>query len=693
MDNLSVSFRPDAINTSSSLENTCNVSETGEDTPGPPYAISGVYQPLGNMNPLIGSSSFGVWTLALNDNEPADGGILEDWSITVCYEVPSNPPVLVNNLLLQVPRGDQRTITQTYLLTEDATSSPTQLVYTLETLPSEGTLRLNGSPLLAGHTFTQANINNGQLVYQHNGGIILSDDFAFTVTNNDGVSITGNLFQIQITVMPMQVTTVQTGTIGCHGGSNAAISVTVSGGLPPYDYALNGGSYQASNQFSGLAAGSYVVTVRDALDDVVSSSSFQISEPTAVSGMAQVNNNQITVTPSGGTPPYTYQLNGGTPQSSNTFSSLPNGTYILTIIDNNGCTGSTQATVLVNTLNVSAAIAQQITCHDSNNGIIVVLANGGSAPYVYSLNGGAYQSNNTFTNLASGVYTITVRDNDGFTRTTSPYTVVNPPALTGSAMVNTNTITVAAMGGTGTLSYRLNGGTPQSSPVFSGLANGNYTITVTDTNGCTLMLNATVAVNTLAVNTSLVQGITCHDANDAILAANASGGTPPLQYSLNGGAYQSNNTFTNLAPGVYTITVRDNDGFTRTTSPYTVVNPPALTGSAMVNTNTITVAAMGGTGTLSYRLNGGTPQSSPVFSGLANGNYTITVTDTNGCTLMLNATVAVNSLVVSASIVEAISCHGVHDAVIMATVSGGTAPYSYSLDGLVWQDSPIFTNL
>ena len=692
-DNLNISFNAASPNSATALENTCNASETGLYNPGPPYAIEGSFQPIGDLDDLVGENSVGMWTLQLNDNATADGGILEEWSITVCYEIPSIPPFLLNNEMLIVLHNTQETITTAYLEASDGMSAPEDLFFILTDMPNEGMLFLNGVMLNLGDSFTQADINDGLLVYQHEGGVVLMDEFTFDLENAVGLVTPGNVFQIEILIEPLTVDYNQLQENACHGDNNASLEVIAEGGVMPYEYSLNDGEFQDDNVFTGLSAGGYVVSVRDMTGNVVSTNSFLIMQPEELMVTATVDEDQITVNAMGGTPAYTYQLNDNPPQTNAVFSDLANGTYTITVTDANDCQTTIMATVAVNTLVITANVVQQISCHDVNDGIITALVTGGTMPYQYRLNGGDLQAESTFTNLAAGTYTVEVLDQEGFTQSSNTLTIINPPQLTLGAMVDEDMITLNAAGGTAPLMYQLNDETPQPSPIFADLANGTYTMTVIDANGCMLSTTATVAVNSLVVSASLVNNISCHDANDGAITVTVSGGMPSYQYSLDGINFQTDNTFGGLSAGTYTVTVLDSEGFTRSTNSVTITNPAEITGSVAVVVRTITVTATGGTAPLMYQLEDGALQNSPVFTDIPNGTYTVTVIDANGCELELSATVAVNTLVVAAALVNNISCHNANDGVISVTVSGGTPPYEYSLDGMNFQADNTFGGL
>ncbi len=217
---------------------------------------------------------------------------------------------------------------------------------------------------------------------------MLTDEFVFDLENSAGLVAPNNIFQIEILIEPLVVDFNQLLENACHSDANASLEVIAEGGVMPYVYALNNGDFQTDNVFTGLSAGSYVVSVMDMTGNVVSTNSFLIMHPEELMAMAAVEDDQITITPVGGSPSYTYQLNDNAPQSSSVFSDLVNGTYIITVTDANGCQTTVMATVAVNTLAITAAIVQQISCHDANDGIITALVSGGMEPYQYRINGG-----------------------------------------------------------------------------------------------------------------------------------------------------------------------------------------------------------------------------------------------------------------------------------------------------------------
>lgn len=373
----------------------------------------------------------------------------------------------------------------------------------------------------------------------------------------------------------------------------------------------------------------------------------------------------VTATTSGATGTLEYSI-GGAYQSSNVFT-VPAGVYTATVREagNTACNATATAVTISEPAAIggSAAVGT-VLCHGGST-TLTVTATGGTGALQYSLNGGAYQSSNTFSvNAAGSPYTVTVKDANNCTVSLSSVSVSEPAsAVSASASVTTpiavfggtGTVTVTGTGGTGAKTYIITTGptintTGASSGVFSGLLAGNYVFTATDANGCTGTASLTVtqpaAVCNLAVTTA-AGTISCHGGTTT-LTATATGANGAVEYSLNGGAFQSSNTFTvNAAGSPYTVVAREVaiPSCSATATALTVTEPTAVAASAAVTTaiaafggtGTITVTGTGGTGAKTYVITSGTTinttgATSGVFTGLASGTYTFTATDANSCT-------------------------------------------------------------
>ncbi len=274
-------------------------------------------------------------------------------------------------------------------------------------------------------------------------------------------------------------------------------------------------------------------------------------------------------------------------------------------------------------------------------------------------------------------------------------------------------ITVNASGGSG-FTYSLNGGASQASGNFTGLGAGSFTITAKNSNGCSGTATFTLtAPNPCAGVTITVTGSTGNPTtgggNNGSINVSASGGTGPFTYSRDGVNYQSSGLFTNLTAGPYTITAKDANGCTGSTNfsltdPCTgvIITVTAVTTnptSAGATNGSINATAAGGTGPIQYRLGTGTYQAGGTFSNLGAGTYSVTARDANGCTGTANFTlsdpnpcagVVINH---NSTVTGHIPCSASGTGSIIANPTGGTGPYTYSLNGGSFQSSGIFNNL
>ncbi|MBL0134203.1 MAG: hypothetical protein IPP79_09405 [Chitinophagaceae bacterium] len=492
------------------------------------------------------------------------------------------------------------------------------------------------------------------------------------------------------------------------GNSNGSITATGVGGTAPYQYSIDGTTFQASNVFAGLAAGTYTITIRDA-SNCTSTTSLTITNSTGATvsttssnSTCGNNNGSITATGNGGTAPYQYSIDGTNFQASNNFAGLAAGTYTVSIKDANGCINTTSVTI-ANTTGASITIAGTNSTCGSNNGSITATGTGGTAPYQYSIDGTTYQASNIFTALAAGSYTIYIKDaNNCVQSTTILLTNIAGATVTAVAASSTcgaanGSITATGTGGTAPYQYSINGITFQAGNVFAGLNAGNYTITIKDANNC--INTVAVTVNNIAgatVSATTTNG-TCGNANGTITAT-GNGGTAPYQYSIDGINFQAAANFTGLSAGTYTITIKDANNCINTSS-VIVSNSNGATVTASStnstcgnNNGSITANGTGGLSPYQYSIDGINFQASAVFNALSAGNYTITIKDANNCISTVSVTVSNTSGAIVAAISTNASC-GVNNGSITATGTGGTTPYQYSIDGTTFQASNNFTAL
>lgn len=480
-------------------------------------------------------------------------------------------------------------------------------------------------------------------------------DVTLVVTTNWGCTDT---VTYTVSVQPTPEFTTDVADVLCFGQSNGSITVNITVGNSPVSYSINGGPGQSSNIFSGLAAGTYLISITT-VDGCEASASVTVDQP------AQLVASEVSTTPAlcfgqasgavevtatGGTTPYSYSVDGGASQASGVFTGLTGGVHVFTVTDDNGCTATVSVTVGQPDQIVVDASSSPVLCNGDATGSITVTATGGTTPYQYSVDGGAnYQASGTFTDLPAGSYVVVVEDDNGCS--VSEGVIITEPAQALSATADvqnvactgddSGVITVTASGGIGARTYSLDGGTTtQSGNVFSGLAAGDYTVTVTDANGCTATVDVTVAEPAqLLTSTVDVTPVSCNGEGDGMIDVTATGGDAPYEYSFNAGVtWQSSSTFTDLAPGTYTVLVRDANGCEVATivvmtqpAPLTVAETASSDASCEgASDGSFTVAAAGGTSPYTYTLNGNS-NTDGVFGSVTSGDNLVTVTDASGC--------------------------------------------------------------
>jgi SprB repeat len=493
-------------------------------------------------------------------------------------------------------------------------------------------------------------------------------------------------------------------------GSNAGtVTVTATGGTAPYQYSINNGViYQSNNFFTGLLPGTYILKVKDAAGCINSASITIISGPAPLlnaipaSATCGLTNGTINAFGSAGTAPLQYSINGNIFQPSGLFSNLTPGSYTVTVKDAIGCIVSVNVTIANNPAPTISASTTPAACGNVN-GTITATGLNGVAPLTYSINGTIFQGSPLFSGLAAGAYTVSVKDVFGCIATTTvtvastggpTATAVSSPSSCASA---NGTVTVTGIG-TAPFTYSINNGVSyQTSNVFTGLAAGNYLVLVKDAVGCigavVVIVNAIAGPTLTATSTPAACTI-----NNGTITATGSGGSAPLQYSIDGVSYSSVFSFTTLVPNTYTVYVKDALGCINTTT-VVVGNASNLNvslsaiSSSCGNNGTITAVATGGVGLLQYNINGGAYQVGNIFNGLAPGTYTINVKDANGCIVTKFAViVSVSGLALSVSVPLQATCT-TPNAVIIASGSGGTSPLTYSINGTTYQSSGTFINV
>jgi len=540
----------------------------------------------------------------------------------------------------------------------------------------------------------------------------------YTVTDGNTCKYPGS---VSFTVAPTLSVSISATALTCAGGCNSIITSTVGGGTPTYTYTWSGpGVCVACPIQTNMCVGSYTCQVTDANGCVQSPTVALTSPPpmtiTLVPTQPTCNascNGSILATISGGTSPYpgvnwspsVFPNPPGTLNPTNLCGGLaPGTTYTLTITDNNGCVDSNSVTLIKPSLLTIASVnTGSVTCTGLCNGTATATPSGGTPPYTYSWDGGAFTNSDSTSGLCAGPHIVGVKDANGCSGTFN-FNIIGPNPISVSIINVVNTCGVCSgsatanpFGGTSPYTYTWSP-TGGNLVTADSLCIGNYTVTVGDANNCPVatapcLIGPTVNV---AISASS-QSVSCNNACDGIANGTASNGTAP--YTM---VWTSSPTYAivtscvavtscsvaNLCPGVYIITATDANGCGNKDS-VTVGNPPILTvGGSTTNatcfgkcTGSATVTPFGGTSPYNVTWSDG-PIGTP-RSNMCSGVYTANVLDSKGCPAAKTFTITSNpQFTVTPTTTSPLACGGTTGS-ITVTPSGGTPTYTVS-----WANPP-----
>ncbi len=388
---------------------------------------------------------------------------------------------------------------------------------------------------------------------------------------------------------------------------------------------------------------------------------------------------------------FSWLQNGSVISNNSLFSVCPtqNTQYVGQVVYN-GCNGA--IVTLYDTVNVAVTLPFQSSiqsvqpsgCTPQNNGSASTSIVSGTGPFTYLWNTGATTS--AITNLGPGIYTCTITDPLGCSKQDSvvlqypSFLSVNPATIQNASCASSanGIVTINATGGIAPYSYSWSNGA--TGAVNSSLASGNYTVTITDQNGCTaLQTNSITQPTALNVIPSLVNN-NCFGGSTGSISLNVSGSTPPYTYAWTPNV-SSSNIGSGLINGNYFITVTDNNGCTALANA-TVTSPTALIFNASITNSTcqlpnatINVNPIGATSGYTYNWSNGIVSFNN--QNILPGVYTLTVTDNLGC--ISDTTINITSTSIPALTIAGNDsiCNG-NSVTLTANVNNGTSPFNYN---------------
>ena len=491
--------------------------------------------------------------------------------------------------------------------------------------------------------------------------------------------------------------------IKCFGDSTGKVDITVTGGIPPYNFVWNNGA--TTEDLYNLKSGKYTVVVTDA-NGCQEASSTSVIEPAKLTAVVEdvkhikcsgYNTGSISIAVAGGAAPYKYKWSNGA--VSQDISGVKAGAYTVSITDANGCIVSAKATINEPELLIVAVANQKnVSFFGGSNGSINVSVSGGVAPYSYTWSNGA--TTRDVSGLKSGNYSLLVKDANGCIK--NVYVLVSEPQelilkLDHVKNIKCNgekagVIQVSIKGGVPPYKYKWNNGAETEDQ--SDLVAGNYSLEVTDANGNKKTLSANITQpDYFDVKLESVDNIVCYGDYKGAVNIGVSGGVAPYKYKWSNGSVTQD--IMGLPVGDYSVEVVDANGCVRAVN--TKVNQSSEVIAQISEVKNV-LCHNDKSGVINVSVNGGIAPytfawSNTTFSqNLTNagaGKYSVVIKDSKGCSKSLNATITQpNLLLVSKDIVKNVTCNGKTNGTININVSGGAAPYKY-----IWSNGISTKNL
>ncbi|WP_432670630.1 PKD domain-containing protein [Flavobacterium sp. SM2513] len=452
----------------------------------------------------------------------------------------------------------------------------------------------------------------------------------YTVTPTSGICAGAN-FTVTVTVNPAISPNVIVSNNDCFGSNNASIVTNITGGIPPYSITWSG-----PNDFTSTATG---------------------------------------------------------------ISNLEPGVYTILIDDAGNCPYTNSYTITQpDDIVISINNQSNSSCFQSNDGAISIAVGGGTGVYSYTWTKDSlpFAATQDLFNLSPGLYNVSVTDENSCGPKTLSFTITEPPLLVVSLLNQTNIncfdastgiINVEVVGGTIVTDYNFSwtgpNGFTSSNQNLAGLFAGNYTLVVTDANGCQQNLEVTLTQSAPIILNYTTTEITCYGANDASFSATISGGNAPYQFTWSNLSTALNQN--NLSAGAYFITITDNLGCIKVATinipeaPIFTVNPIVKNVSCFgANDGSINLNLIGGIAPVALTWSDGST-SGVIRNNLSPGTYTATISDGTPCYIVRTFTIIEpQTLVLAANLTNPIDCTDANSGSINLIVSGGTPPFSYA---------------
>jgi gliding motility-associated-like protein len=550
--------------------------------------------------------------------------------------------------------------------------------------------------------------NNGNLAHMINGlnfgDVINAQVRSLVLTTACTIGIGMSSITYSFCSVTATITTPPPYEVQCYNSCDESIQISAVG-VAPFSFNVMGPGGNNFTQPTGnlvdLCSGDYTVVVTDATGctDMVQFSvanksiiTVSPSQQSAVSCFGE-SDGCGTVVATGGVGGYTFTWLDPNMSIGQTVCGLPAGFIQVTATDANGCVGNGATTITQPPLLEVSVTFTDVNCTGGNDGTATATVTGGTAPYTYTWSSGDTPNDPTTGGLTAGNYTLIVRDKNDC-EVTADVDISEP--LNGLQLTitsergcfgeNTNKASVAVVGGTAPYDYAWMP-TGATTPAIDNLPNGNFTVTVTDAKGCTE--TATVAVDDLdaiAIELAFTPPA-CHNGNDGAMAVNIATGGTGMGYTFQWSTGDQDDFINGLTGGlVYSVTVTDSRGCSGTNSRL-LPNPDPMAPDATLSDvscnglgdGEITINSVANSnGDVTYQWGPATGnQTTATVVGLTAGDYSLVVTDTEGCTISTIYSIEEPDAIVADYSIVKNDCFGASDGSVDSQVSGGTGPYSF----------------
>lgn len=474
----------------------------------------------------------------------------------------------------------------------------------------------------------------------------------------------------------------------CNG---APVQVTANAGAGNMSYNWSNGTNGATANISN--AGTYTVSASDntgcssTASITVGAASLSVSGNVSNATCSGGNDGAISLTVNGNNNTYNYFWSNNS--NAQSIANLTPGSYAVTVSNADGCSATQSFSISQAGSNITATLSSvDPTCYGASNGTINVSVSGGQAPYTFNWGNNITTQNRT--GLTASNYTVTVADASGCSVVKSVSLAQMPPIAINPTKVDANcangtagSINLAVAGGAAGYTYQWNDNNPNANR--TGLTAGAYSVVVTDANGCSASVVASIA-STGSIDANFNYAGTYCAPSAAVSFTNAgtqNGVTHVWQLEGNNTSSQAAPSYTYASAGSYTVAHTVSNAVCSNTVTKTInVKPqPAIAASVeQIPCNG------GGDGSITlnvtnglppYAFNWGSDVTSQNRMNLGVGNYNVVVTDANNCSSSYSAAIVDGSPINVSENHNNVTCHSGTNGSINITATGGILPYSY----------------